>query len=161
MGVPAAVAALWRGNLRATFAPARLAEEPRAELAAFALASLVTTLLFVAATRAVFHCYFVMLMVGLAPLAGLAYGELLRRVATLVRALSLRATHAASRATLAAAALLVWPLAGAALARLPAARRTQIPDAAVGHPAGRTWRPSPVLGPFDDVVHAFLWRDVE
>jgi hypothetical protein len=161
MGVPATVAALWRGNLRATFARARLAEEPRAELAAFALASLVTTLLFVAATRAVFHYYFVMLMVGLAPLAGLAYGELLRRVATLVRALSLRATHAASRATLAAAALLVWPLAGAALARLPAARRTQIPDAAVGHPAGRTWRPSPVLGPFDDVVHAFLWRDVE
>src|SRR5450432_669040 len=119
MGVPAAVAALWRGNLRATFAPARLAEEPRAELAAFALASLVTTLLFVAATRAVFHYYFVMLMVGLAPLAGLAYGELLRRVAAVVRALSLRAPRAASRATLGAAVLLVSPHADSRCRRRP------------------------------------------
>ena len=36
-------------------------------------------------TRAVFHYYFGMLMLGVAPLAGLAYGELLRRGAALAR----------------------------------------------------------------------------
>ena len=55
----------------------------------------------------------------------------------------------------------MWPVAGEALGRLPAARRAEIPDAAVGQAAARTWHPSPSLGPFDDVVHALLWRDEE
>jgi hypothetical protein len=160
--VPASVAVLWRGSARETFSRARLADEPRVQLAAFALASLVATLLFVAATRAVFHYYFVMLMVGVAPLAGLAYGELLRRFATLAREVRAHGAGPAARLPgLAVAALLVWPLAGAALSRLPAARRTQVPDEAVGHPAARSWRPSPVLGPIDGAVHALLWRDEE
>jgi hypothetical protein len=159
-GAPAAVAAIWRGSLRETFDRARIAEDRRVQLAAFCLASSVATLLFVGTTRAVFHYYFVMLMLGAAPLAGLGYGELLRRAGALVQAL--RAPGAPRRApALALATLLVWPLAGTALARLPAARRTQVPDKAVGQAAPRTWHPSPVLGPLDGVVHALVWSDEE
>ena len=67
--VPAAVVALGRRGVGTTWR-ARLRDEPRVQLTAFALAALGATLLFVAATRAVFHYYFVMLMLGLAPLAG-------------------------------------------------------------------------------------------
>jgi hypothetical protein len=161
VAVPAAIAALGRGERRRSVI-VRLREEPRVQLAAFALASLAATLLFVGATRAVFHYYFVMLMLGVAPLAGLAYGELTRRALAFARACRepsaplARRTHA-----LATLALLIFPLSGQALARLPAARRTQVPDASVGNPAARTWRPSPTLGPLNDVVRALFWRDEE
>jgi hypothetical protein len=139
-----------------------LREDPRVQLTAFALASLVATLLFVGATRAVFHYYFVMLMLGAAPLAGVAYGELARRALAFARACRTPSAPLARRThALATLALLVWPLSGEALARLPAARRTQVPDASLGHPAARTWRPSPTLGPLDDVVRALFWHDEE
>jgi hypothetical protein len=167
--VPVAVAALARGGAAASLR-ARLRDEPGARLAAFALAGLVATLLFVGATRAVFHYYFVMLMLGVAPLAGLVYGGLLRRLAALARALrdhrSRPALPPRGAPTLAAAglgvvALLTAPLAGEALARLPAVRRAEIPDAAAGHLAARVWRPSTALGPLDGAVRALFWRDEE
>ena len=161
MAVPASFALVWHGSWDASFSRERLRAEPRVRVIAFALASFVATLLFVALTRAVFHYYFVMLMLSVAPLAGLAYGELGRRAVALARLLRDRARPSLPAAALALASLLVWPLAGMGLARLPSARRTQIPDKAVGHPAPRTWRPSPVLGPFDGAVHALLWRDEE
>jgi hypothetical protein len=157
--VPAALVTLARGGQGKSLR-ARLGDEPRVQLAAFALAGLAATLVFVAATRAVFHYYFVMLVLGVALLAGLAYGELVRRLLALARALRApRAGPALRASALAAAALLAAPLAGLALARQPAARRTEIPDSAVGHPAARTWRSSPTLGPLDGAVHALLWRD--
>jgi hypothetical protein len=159
MAVPAALTMVWHGSWDASFSRERLRAEPRVQVVSMALVSLVATMLFVALTRAVFHYYFVMLMLGLAPLAGLAYGELIRRAVTLARSLRSRPRRAVGVAAL--ASLLVWPLVGTALARLPAARRTQIPDNAVGRPMPRTWRPSPLLGPLDGAVHALLWRDEE
>jgi hypothetical protein len=162
--VPAALATLARGG--ASSLRARLRDEPSAQLAAFALAGLGATLLFVGATRAVFHYYFVMLMLGVAPLAGLVYGGLVRRVAALARALRENRRRPAPASTLAGAALgvvglLAAPLAGEAVAQLPPARRAEIPDAAVGHVAARTWRSSAALGPLDGAVRAMLWRDEE
>jgi len=162
--VPVAVVALGRGGPRSL--RARLGEEPSAQLAASALLGLVATLVFVGATRAVFHYYFVMLVLGAAPLAGLVYGGLLRRLAGLARALRDFQRRPAPVATLAGAALgvaglLASLLGGEALARLPAVRRTEIPDAAVGHTALRTWRSSATLGPLDGVVRALLWSDQE
>jgi hypothetical protein len=159
MAVPAALTMVWHGSWDASFSRERLRAEPRVQVVSMALVSLVATMLFVAVTRAVFHYYFVMLMLGLAPLAGLAYGELGRRAVTLARSPRARPRRAGGAAAL--ASLLVWPLAGPALARLPAARRTQIPDNAVGRTMPRTWRPSPLLGPLDGAVHALLWRDEE
>jgi hypothetical protein len=154
--VPAAVVALGRGAA-ATSWRARLRDEPRVQLAAYALGGLVATLLFVSATRAVFHYYFVMLMLGAAPLAGLAYGELLRRLALIRSARG----GARTAAAVGVAVLLAPALAGEAFAQLPAARRAEIPDAAVGHAAARTWRSDAALGPLDGAVHALLWRDEE
>jgi hypothetical protein len=166
--VPVALAVVVRGappSLRA-----RLRDEPSVQLAAFALTGLGATLVFVGATRAVFHYYFVMLVLGAAPLAGLVYGGLLRRLAALARALRdfrgrpalpPRGAPTLAGAALGVAGLLVSPLAGEALARLPAARRTEIPDDAVGHVALRTWRSSAALGPLDGAVHALLWSDQE
>jgi hypothetical protein len=166
--IPVALVALARGGTGSL--RARLRDEPTAQLAAFALAGLGATLVFVGVTRAVFHYYFVMLVLGAAPLAGLVYAGLLRRLAALARALRdfrgrpalpPRGAPTLAGAALAVAALLASPLAGEALARLPAARRTEIPDAAVGHVALRTWRSSAALGPLDGVVRALLWSDQE
>jgi hypothetical protein len=154
--VPAAIVAVVRASA-GTPLRVRLRDEPRVQLTAFCLTGLVATLIFVAATRAPFHYYFVMLMLGVSPLAGLAYGTLARHLVALARALpraeSLRAP------ALAAALLLAPPVVAEALARLPAARRTEIPDGAVGNTTARTWRPSPVLGPLDGAVHALFGRD--
>jgi hypothetical protein len=164
--VPVAIVALARGGWRSL--RARLRDEPSVQLAAFSLAGLVATLLFVGATRAIFHYYFVMLMLGVAPLAGLVYGGLLRRIAGLARALrdhrGRPALPARGAPTLAGAAvgvlgLLASPLAGEAIARLPAVRRTEIPDTVVGHVSARAWRPSAALGPLDGAFRALLWRD--
>jgi hypothetical protein len=161
VAVPAAIVAIGRGEPGRSMI-VRVREEPRVQLTALALASLAATLLFVSATRAVFHSYFVMLMLGVAPLAGLAYGALVRRAVAFARACRTPSAPLARRTlALATLALLVWPLAGEALARLPAARRTQVPDASVGNPAARTWRPSSTLGPLNDVVRALFWHDEE
>jgi hypothetical protein len=157
--VPTALVALARRGAGTPWR-ARLGEQPSAQLAAFSLAGLGATLLFVAATRAVFHYYFVMLVLGAAPLAGLGYGALARRLLALARAIRARGSPAALRApALAAAALLAPLVAGEALARAPAARRAEIPDRAVGLTVTRAWRSSPVLGPLDGAIHALLWRD--
>jgi hypothetical protein len=157
MAVPAAVVALRGGG--APLTRERLRAEPRLQLAAYAAGALVLTLLFVTVTRAVFHYYFVMLMVGLAPLAGLAWGELFARVATLVRAARSRGDLRAP--ALAVGALLAWPVAGLALERVPPVRRAQTPDAAVGGRATRQWHDSPVLGPLNGAVRALFWEDTD
>ncbi|HVU51196.1 MAG TPA: hypothetical protein VHL80_10945, partial [Polyangia bacterium] len=64
-------------------------------------------------------------------------------------------------AALAVAALLASPVTAEALAQMPVVRRAELPDAAVGQIAARTWRSSAALGPLDGVVHALLWRDEE
>jgi hypothetical protein len=156
MAVPAALVALLGGE-RPT--RERLRADPRLQLAAYALAALALTLLFVTATRAVFHYYFVMLMLGLAPLAGLAWGELVRRAVALARAAR---AHVALRAPATAlGALLAFPVAGLVLERLPPVRRAQTPDKIVGGTAPREWHDSPVLGPFNGAVRALFWEDTD
>jgi hypothetical protein len=157
LAIPAALVAL--GPRAELASRERLRAEPRRQLVAYGLASLVATLLFVGATRASFHYYFVMLMLGLAPLAGVAYAELLRRAVGVLGAV--RARQAVGASLLSLALVLVWPVAGRALERLPAARRTQIPDISVGKAVVRHWQDSPALGPLNGVVQTLLWRDVE
>jgi hypothetical protein len=158
VGIPAAVVAL---RAAGPLTRERLRQDPRLQLAAYAAGALVMTLLFVTVTRAVFHYYFVMLMLGLAPLAGLAWGELFSRAAALVRAARERAPGGLRAPALAVGALLVFPVAGLVLERLPPVRRAQTPDAVVGGSAPRDWHDSPALGPLNGAVRALLWEDTD
>jgi hypothetical protein len=109
----------------------------------------------------VFRYYFVMILVGLSLLAGLAYADLVRAAVTVARAAWQRRSLRLDGLTRVVVLLAALPLAGEALAELPPVRRLLIPDAAVGHRAPRTWREAPHLGPLNDVVRALLWSDAE
>jgi hypothetical protein len=151
----------WRQALASLRSLDELRADPRRQLLAFSLAGVVATLLFIAAGRMVFRYYFVMILVGLALLAGLAYADLARAALTAARGLWRRRSLRLEGLTPAVALLAALPLAGEALADLPAARRTLIPDVAVGQRAPRTWRRAPFLGPFNGAVRALLWQDEE
>jgi hypothetical protein len=164
MAMPAALCAALlraRGSWRERWASLwRLEENPRGQLLVVSLAGVASTLLFIALAKAVFRYYFTMLLVGLAPLAGLAYAELLRAAATTARNLWRRApAFEGAVAPLAAVAALAF--AGEVLAELPAVRRQILPDDVVGLKITHPWRPAPALGPLDGAVRALLWRDQE
>lgn len=164
MALPAALgAALLRasGSSRQRWASLwQLADNPRGQLLACGCGGVSLTLLFIAVGKAVFRYYFNMLLIGLAPLAGLAYADLLRAAAATVRTVW-RRSRAFDGSAARLALLAVLPIAGEVIAVLPPVRRQIMPDDVVGLTITHRWRSAPALGPINNIVRALCWRDEE
>ncbi len=152
-----------RSMLRAAVADllslARLREDPRRQLFAYALAGATASFVFFSRLNPVFDFYFVIVFVPAAMLAGYGYGALLRAGWLSVRALA-RGENA-GRFTIPLILLLVCAATAELAGRGDDPALRDVVEQ-MGHvPVQHRWRAAPALGALNSLIRATLWSDEE